>query len=248
MSELSTVNPFSDPDFKRKILKKEGLSTGNSSEGTHDYEILEPIDNTTDSGTILNPVDIINNNKSRIPKDVDTIIYDASSITARDKVAKTKEISNSLSTIFTDFNEKYGLDLKVDFNSAARTIVNLRDEKSLRTLELYISRTFRGVKSYIYLRMLQSLCVLADDIMDTKKLISDDSATFSEKYLIFEKIVQIMTQVEAMKDSININGDETELKRISEQSEKTGSDKALLDEKNVSDFMKQMLSENGIDE
>ena len=57
-----------------------------------------------------------------------------------------------------------------------------------------------------------------------------------------------MTQVEAMKDSINVNGDETELKRISEQSEKTGSDKALLDEKNVSDFMKQMLSENGIDE
>lgn len=240
MDDLNIINPFSDPSFKKKILEKEGLLEKDNKDDV--YEILSPVDSGTDNQFKPEPGKMIMPDL-KIPKSASNIIHDASVISSRDKLARSKEISTALNRVFSEYNEKYGLSLKINFDNISETLVAVSDPIQRRSLELYLSESFKSFRATVYLKIMSSLALIIDNILDPVKLSSND-VEYSDKFIIVEKCLQFCDQIENLKKSITIVGAETEMSRLSEESNKPEDEN--LDSKAIKDFMKSLLSDEGI--
>ena len=80
---MEAINPFSDPEFKKKLLEKEGFSSDS------DYELLE---DHQDLKSIISDAPIL-------PKTAKNLILDASAIAKNEKEQKAKEMSLALNNI-----------------------------------------------------------------------------------------------------------------------------------------------------
>ena len=238
---MNAVNPFSDPEFKKQLLEKEkgGAVDHNSAE---DYEILQPADDD-----ISKEFKSVIGNAPKIPnaKEIKNIILDASAISANQKEQKALELTQKLNQVFTEYNKEYGLDLHVDFSSLSNTLVNVADPKSRHILELYVSEIFKSIRPILILNMISKLCLCIDYILDPKKLFGGEF-TLQDSFIACEKIMQFISQLEEMRDQIQISGSDLELKKIAEE---TGNQELASPEaqKTVQEFLKLFQKEQGIE-
>lgn len=242
--EKNSINPFDNKEFKKNFLKDKGLlNTSNS-----DYEVLPPNDDIDESGKIINidPVGILNKS-SRIPDSVGTIIHDASSIKTPDKIKRSEEIKSALNTIFTEYNEKYGTDLHLNLDSTSEMLANLADPVTFRTFELYNSELFGRFRAIFLTKMMQGLMLLVDDVLDPRKLLSSDTE-YADKWIIIEKSFNYFMMLEQMKDSITIQGSNTELQKIGDDLKSADSEDStdIRSNPRIKEFMKQMLENSGV--
>ena len=130
---IGTVNPFSDPEFKKQILGKEGRTDSNNSDN---YEILQPEEDVS--------VDLKNiiSGAPKIPKQAKNIILDASAIASNKKEQKALELTYKLNEVFTSYNKEYNIDLHVDFGSLSNTLGRSKVQTHLRIICL------RGISKY----------------------------------------------------------------------------------------------------
>lgn len=233
---METVNPFTDPDFKKQILSKEGRTGSDDS-----YEVLEP---EIDSGT-SNLKSLINS-APKIPKQVKNVIMDASALTKSDKEAKAAELNIALNDIFTKYNKEYSTDLQIDFSSFSRTLVNVADPESRHVLELYLSEIFQSVRPMLILHMISKLSLAIDYILSPERMFGGDM-TLQDTWICVEKILQFVQQLETMRDDIVIKGSDLELRQIA--AAKDGSSIGDMHSNPVvQDFMNLFKKDNGIEE
>ena len=216
---IETSNPFSDPEFRKEILKKDK---------GEDYEIL----------------DTIISDAPQIPSKVKNVILDASELVRNEKEAKAQEMSLALSDIFTKYNKEYGTNLQIDFSSLSRTLINVSDPESRHTLELYLSEVFQSIRPILILHMLSKLTLAIDYILSPDRMFGSEM-TIQDTFIAVEKILQFIQQLEDMKDEIIVKGSDLELKRIAEES---GNEELNTPEakKNIEDFMALFMKDNGI--
>lgn len=233
---MNAVNPFSDPEFKKQLLEKEGKAATSSGD---DYEILQPEEDISKDlrGIIAGA--------PKIPKQVSNIIMDASAIASNQKEQKALELTNKLNQVFTRYNKEYGLDLHVDFSSLSNTLVNVADPKSRHILELYVSEIFKSIRPILILNMISKLCLCIDYILDPKKLFGGEF-TLQDSFIAVEKIMDFISRLEEMKSDIQVSGSDLELKKIAEE---TGNQELASPEaqKTVQEFLKLFQKEQGID-
>ena len=233
---MNAVNPFSDPEFKKQLLEKEGKAANSD-----DYEILQPEEDL--SGEFKNII----SSAPKIPhsKDIKNIIMDASAISANQKEQKALELTQKLNQVFTGYNKEYGLDLHVDFSSLSNTLVNVADPKSRHILELYVSEIFKSIRPILILNMISKLCLCIDYILDPKKLFGGEF-TLQDSFIAVEKIMDFISRLEEMKSDIQVSGSDLELKKIAEE---TGNQELASPEaqKTVQEFLKLFQKEQGID-
>ena len=110
-------NPFNSPEFRKQLLEKEGIDLDNNNE----VELIDSEEGEGDSDGF----DIKSMIKSapQMPKSAKNLITDASVLAKNQKEAKALELKNSLNTVFTQYNEKYGTDLNIDFDNLSNTLV-----------------------------------------------------------------------------------------------------------------------------
>lgn len=233
---MNAVNPFSDPEFKKQLLEKEGKAANSD-----DYEILQPEEDL--SGEFKNII----SSAPKIPhsKDIKNIIMDASAISANQKEQKALELTQKLNQVFTGYNKEYGLDLHVDFSSLSNTLVNVADPKSRHILELYVSEIFKSIRPILILNMISKLCLCIDYILDPKKLFGGEF-TLQDSFIAVEKIMDFISRLEEMKSDIQVSGSDLELKKIAEE---TGNQELASPEaqKTVQEFLKLFQREQGIE-
>lgn len=233
---MNAVNPFSDPEFKKQLLEKEGKAANSD-----DYEILQPEEDL--SGEFKNII----SSAPKIPhsKDIKNIIMDASAISANQKEQKALELTNKLNQVFTRYNKEYGIDLHVDFSSLSNTLVNVADPKSRHILELYVSEIFKSIRPILILNMISKLCLCIDYILDPKKLFGGEF-TLQDSFIAVEKIMDFISRLEEMKSDIQVSGSDLELKKIAEE---TGNQELASPEaqKTVQEFLKLFQKEQGIE-
>jgi hypothetical protein len=246
MENSSMDNPFASPDFKREVLKKKGLYKENGSQdSTDDYEVLEPEDPIgKEPGRMITPSQQIKKS-SKLPKDITTILNDATSLSIKDKTSKSKEINSALNKVFTEYNESYGLNLKLDLDNLANSLTLISDEKNKRILELYISETFGRVKSLIYLKLFNGLIMLTEHLMDPKTLLSNDELTMADKFVAVEKIIQYCDQLDKLQSGIVITGASTELAKLGEGGDSTDPNK-LMNNPEVKNILESILKSSNI--
>lgn len=251
MSEiLTTTNPFNSEEIKRTILEKEGLVDQTSSpqvlveDPVEDATIDEDFDN--EPGTVINPqtaASIVSNSYRSISKDAQVIIHDATSITTRDKIEKSKEVSAALNRVFTEYNSKYGLSLKFDFTSLSQSLLYITDKKNFRTLELFVSETFGRFRALIMVKVLQSIAILADDILDPKRLLSNE-VEYTDKFLVVEKLLTYVDMIEKLYAQVKIVGADTELAKLKDETE--GVSEAGMTNEEMKKFLDLVLAQNDI--
>ena len=238
---MNAVNPFSDPEFKKQLLEKEkGGAVGNNS--SDEYEILQPEEDVSKS------FDKIISGAPKIPdaKGIKNIILDASAISANQKEQKALELTQKLNQVFTGYNKEYGLDLHVDFSSLSNTLVNVSDPKSRHILELYVSEIFKSIRPILILNMISKLCLLVEFLLKPENLFDKSQLSLQDSFIIVEKLLYYISELDNLKDSVVLPGSELELKKIAEE---TGNQELASPEaqKTVQEFLKLFQKEQGIE-
>lgn len=233
---IGTVNPFSDPEFKKQILGKEGRADS----GPDDYEILQPEESI--SADLKNII----GSAPKIPKQAKNIILDASAIASNKKEQKALELTHKLNEVFSSYNKEYNIDLHVDFGSLSNTLVNVADPKSRHILELYVSEVFQSIRPILILNMISKLCLIVDHALDLKNVMDSSQMSIQDTFIVIEKIMQYIDQLESLRDSVVIKGSDLELRKISEE---VGNSELQSEESKqiVADFMKLFQREHGIE-
>lgn len=226
---MESINPFADPEFKKTLMEKEGLSSGPNDV----IEELEP----EELKTIIQGAPVI-------PKAAKNMILDASAMSKGVQEQKVREMENSLNQVLSNYNKEFGLDLHLNLADLSKSLVLVSDDKNRRILELYLSKIYKSIKPILYLHLIQKLSLTIDYVLDPQRLFGNEGLSSADYFIVVEKLIQYIDQLSQLRGEIEISGDSLELKKIAE--EDTGVD--LSDAENqrtVEEFMKLFRKENG---
>ena len=94
--------------------------------------------------------------------------------------------------------------------------------------------------------MISKLCLIVDHALDLKNVMDSSQMSIQDTFIVIEKIMQYIDQLESLRDSVVIKGSDLELRKISEE---VGNSELQSEESKqvVADFMKLFQREHGIE-
>lgn len=225
---MESINPFADPEFKKTLMEKEGLSSGPDDV----IEELEP----EELKTIIQGAPVI-------PKAAKNMILDASAMSKGVQEQKVREMESSLNQVLSNYNKEFGLDLHLNLADLSKSLVLVSDDKNRRILELYLSKIYKSIKPILYLHLIQKLSLTIDYVLDPQRLFGNEGLSSADYFIVIEKLIQYIDQLSQLRDEIEISGDSLELKKIAE--EDTGIDLSNEEsQRTVEEFMRLFRKEN----
>ena len=187
---LKSVNPFDNEEIKQQILRKEGRI---------EIEEAEVIEDTSPEA-----LKSMITAAPTLPKSAKNIIMDANALSLSEKNQKNEELTKAIESVFTKYNEEYGLDLSIDIRNLSQAVIDVGDPKKRQILELYLSETFKSIKPILLLTLIQKLMILIDYTMRPEFLLDPNQFTNSDSILLIEKIVQFVSDLSEMMDEVTI--------------------------------------------
>ncbi len=237
MAKLES-NPFNSPEFKRQILEHEGITNKDDSDAVV-IDTFEEVANNNGQFDVKN----IMRNIPQLPKTAKNLILDATALAKNEKEEKARELTASLNNIFTTYNEKYGLDISVDFGNLSNTLLNVSDKKTREVLELYVSEVFKSLRPILLLHLIQRLTLSIDYILQPERMFDPNSFSAADLFLVVEKLMQYIQQLNDMMDEVTIDDSDLILKRIAEQKNDVNLDNEES-KKVVNEFMELFRKES----
>lgn len=230
---MLSVNPFSDPSIKKQILEDSGVSVDPN------IEIEEPVD-FSDFQNIIDTTPVI---PGKADKALKTIIHDASLVVKNSNEERANAMSQALSDVMSQYNEKYGLSLNYDFRNVANTIVLCSSEKNTKVLELYVSRICKTIRPILILGMISKLSLALETLLAPENLLDKSQLSLTDLFIATDSILGYISKLEEIMSSITIQNEDLELKRLAEES---GMEYKEEDQELVEKFMSIFKKENGI--
>lgn len=148
-----------------------------------------------------------------------------------------QEVVKMFNTLFDDLNKKYNLDLHVDFDSFCGSLTSIIDPVKNRVMEMYLSEAYGRFRTIIYLKYLQAITLLSNQILDPKYLLSE-SMTYEQKLDILEKLYEFMDRMNSIYEKVHIDSVDLKLEKVSEDSRPTYD----LNSSEVQDFMSSIFN------
>jgi len=233
---MDTINPFSDPEFKKQILE----SSLGKDVSPDNYEIIE--DN---SDTSKQDLKSMISGAPKLPRSAKNIILDASAIAKNEKEQKVKEMELALNQVLTSYNKEYGLSLNLNLSDLSKSLIDVSDPKRRRILELYVSELYSSVRPLLYLHLIQKLYVAMDYILDPERLLGSQDLTTADMFLVVEKLMSYIEQISQLQDEVTIKGADLELKKIADENKDIDFNSSESKE-TIDNFMKLFNRESGI--
>ena len=237
---MEAINPFSDPEFKKSILSKEGKKAKTTSD-LDTYEIIQPdLDTSENLKRIITSAPVL-------PKQAKNIILDASALALNEKETKAAEMNLALNDVFTQYNKTYGIDLQIDFSNLSNTLVNVADPKTRQTLELYVSEVFKSIRPVLLLHLISKLSIALDYVLDPKRMFDTNQLSIPDLFLIIEKLQLYIENLNGLMKTTTIENSDQILKKLSEEQ----NDEAMNSpesKKAVEEFMSLFMRDSGIKE
>lgn len=232
---LKSVNPFDNEEIKQQILKKEGRIE------IEEAEVLGDEDTSPESLKQMITA------APTLPKSAKNIIMDANAMSLAEKDKKNEELTQAIESVFTKYNEEYGLELSVDTRNLSQALVDVGDPKKRQILELYLSETFKSIKPILLLNLMQKLMLVMDYCLKPENLLNPNQFTSSDIILIVGKLMEYSQQLGDMMDQLTIKDSDKLLKKMAEENDNT--DMESEDSKNmVRNFMDLFKKDSGIKE
>jgi len=230
---LKSVNPFDNEEIKQQILRKEGRM---------EIEEAEVIEDTSPEA-----LKSMITAAPTLPKSAKNIIMDANALSLSEKNQKNEELTQAIESVFTKYNEEYGLDLSIDIRNLSQAVIDVGDPKKRQILELYLSETFKSIKPILLLTLIQKLMILIDYTMRPEFLLDPNQFTSSDSILLVEKLISLSKDLSDMLDEVTVQDSDKLLKKLSEENNDSEIDSE--DSKNmVRNFMDLFKKDSGIRE
>lgn len=230
---LKSVNPFDNEEIKQQILRKEGRM---------EIEEAEVIEDTSPEA-----LKSMITAAPTLPKSAKNIIMDANALSLSEKNQKNEELTQAIESVFTKYNEEYGLDLSIDIRNLSQAVIDVGDPKKRQILELYLSETFKSIKPILLLTLIQKLMILIDYTMRPEFLLDPNQFTSSDSILLVEKLISLSKDLSDMLDEVTVQDSDKLLKKLSEENNDSEIDSE--DSKNmVRNFMDLFKKDSGIKE
>lgn len=144
---------------------------------------------------------------------------------ARDKIAVTKEnqkkVSDMFGKLFNDLNQKYGLEIRFDFNSLSNSLEYIISPTNKRALELYLSEAYGRFRVVLYNQYLQAIAALSAQILDPDYLLSE-SMSYDAKLATMEKLFNFIQSMNQIYEQVNVSDTDMKLEKLSEDKNKVG--------------------------
>lgn len=237
---MEVINPFSDPEFKKSILGREGKKAKTSS-SLDTYEILQPDSDTSDNlKKIISSAPVL-------PKQAKNIILDASAMALSEKEAKAAEMNLALNDVFTQYNKTYGTDLQIDFSNLSNTLVNVSDPKTRQTLELYVSEVFKSIRPVLLLHLISKLSIALDYVLDPKRMFDTNQLSIPDLFLIIEKLQLYIENLNELMKTTTIENSDQILKKLSEE-KNDNTMNSPESKKAIEEFMSLFMRDSGVKE
>lgn len=149
--------------------------------------------------------------------------FPASALEAIEEAKKRKEISKQnqkqvsdmFTKLFDDLNQKYGLDVKFDYNSLTNSMNYIIEPKNKRALELYLSEAYGRFRVALYTQYLQAIAMLSAQILNPEYILSD-SMTYDAKLEVVSKLYTFMQTMNDIYEQVNVPDTDMKLEKISE--------------------------------
>jgi len=125
-----------------------------------------------------------------------------------------KKANEVFVNLFNDLNAKYGLDIKFSIDSFKQSIEYIIEPSNQKAFDLYVSEAYSRVRSSSYMKMLQAVVILTDQLFDPKFLLSE-SMTYEAKFKVLNDLFDMMTKIEDIYETIKIKDADIKLKQIS---------------------------------
>lgn len=217
---VETSNPFSDPEFKKKLLEEEGKEV------------------------VSNPMKDLISSAPSIPAKAKNMILDASAISSSVNNKKAFEMTNALNNVFTKYNQEYGTDLNIDFSSLSNTLINVSDPSKRQILELYVSEVFKSIRPILLLHLIQKLSLALDYVLDPARMFSGE-LSLPDMFLVIEKLNSYIISLNDYLPEVTIAGSDQILKKLAEENsnEEINSPES---KKAVDDFMSLFRKDYGL--
>ena len=172
---------------------------------------------------------------------------DANALSLSEKNQKNEELTQAIESVFTKYNEEYGLDLSIDIRNLSQAVIDVGDPKKRQILELYLSETFKSIKPILLLTLIQKLMILIDYTMRPEFLLDPNQFTSSDSILLVEKLISLSKDLSDMLDEVTVQDSDKLLKKLSEENNDSEIDSE--DSKNmVRNFMDLFKKDSGIKE
>lgn len=161
-------------------------------------------------------------------KDGKIIFYDK-----KREVSKiTKESTDSIKSVYDEFNRIYGLDLQIDFTSVHSIFQSIVSPDNKRIFEIYLSEVYSRFKLTNYQNIMIIITNLINQVSDPTVLLSDD-VSIQDKFVMLEKLFDYLERINRIDADLEVPKTDVELKRIKKEGESVEEDSGITDEQRV---------------
>lgn len=148
------------------------------------------------------------------PDQVESVVHSTAAFNRRIENLEIEKLTDSsFKDMIDSFNQKYNLNVKINWASLTETLSFIADAGNKRQVELYLSELFGRFRLVMYLKLIKAVTILGEQIFDTKALLNT-SYSMEDKYLMMEKMFLYMKNMEEINATININASDIQLQRI----------------------------------
>jgi len=137
--------------------------------------------------------------------------------------------------LFNDLNQRYGLNIQIDFDSFSESLKYIIDPKNKKALEFFISEVYSRIKLILYFNYLNAYCFLSELVLDPGYLLLEQ-----DKLKVAEKLDKFMKNFIEICNEINIPYAEMKLKKLNE----TFKNKLNFNNFKIEDYLKTSESED----
>lgn len=193
---------FEDP-FKDDTSKYKDLLDRDTPRGlVEDVQVIEP-ETILDEGTV---------------KGLPPSIFKAAQEQAeRMNISKEKrdQVAKVISQLFSDLDQKYGLNVILDFDQKTEKVSYLIDPVNKKAAEYYLSIAYGAYRIALYKKYLQAIALLSEQVLDPNYILSE-SMTYDQKLDTLERLYGFMNTMNEIYEKVNIPDTSMKLEKIKE--------------------------------
>lgn len=138
---------------------------------------------------------------------------------AKEKAQIRKEnqqkVAEMFEKLFDDLNQKYGLQVRFDYNSLSNSLEYIINPVNKRALELYLNEAYGRFRVVLYSQYLNAIAALSAQILDPAYLLSD-SMSYDAKLQTLEKLFNFMQTMNEIYEQVKVPDAEMKLEKLSE--------------------------------
>lgn len=201
---MNFVDPFqSDTDKFKRLLEKDSINSrrSESAEYIECEEVPKSTEELLDRSTV-----------NGLPPSIFKAAQEAQKKLNLDK-EKREQVAQAFNSLFDDLNKKYGLNVRMDFDSFNNTLGYIIEPTNKRAMEYYLSEAYGRFRVAIYSMYLQSIAMLSAQILNPAYILSE-SMTYGEKLDTMAKLYEFLHQIEEIYEKVNIPDTEVKLEKL----------------------------------